>query len=122
MKPLSWIADPRLTVYVAPTPMALPLALKDIIETHWSQVQHRDPQFFRGPVLSLASIQRDQSRWSLSTQFTDFAHYLYSREHLTPDDPYWVRVVFAAALVISHDRQLLAGVMARDTARPDRLK
>lgn len=122
MNPLSWIADPRLTVQVATTPMVVPSALQDVIEIHWSQVQRRDPQFFRGPVLSLTSIQRDLGRWSLTTQFTDFAHYLYSREHLTPDDPYWVRVVFAAALVVSHDRRLLAGVMAKDTARPDRLQ
>lgn len=122
MKTLSWIADSGLTVKVAATPMILPVEQKDLIDTHWAESQRQDPQFFRGPVLSLHSIQRDHTGWCLTTEFTDFAHYLYSREHFMPDDPYWVRVVFAAALVVSCDRQVLAGVMAEDTARPNRLQ
>ncbi len=118
MKPVSWIADPSLTVNVASVPLALPDALQARVEAHWSQAQKQHTHFFRGPVLSLQSIQRYQAGWSLATQFTDFAHYLYSREHLEASHPHRVRVVFAAALVVSRDRQLLAGVMGKDTARP----
>ncbi len=118
MKPVSWIADPGLLVKVASEPLALPGDLQRRVEAHWDEMRRHHPHFFRGPVLSLNSVQRCQEGWFLTTQFTDFAHYLYSREHLGLADPYRVRVVFAAALVVSSDRQLLAGVMGANTARP----
>lgn len=122
MKPVSWIADPGLMVQVASQAMVLPVDLQSKVEEHWQQTIRQHPQFFRGPVLSLDSIQRNRDGWALNTRFTDFAHYLYSREHLRWADLYRVRVVFAAALVVTSDRRLLAGVMGEHTARPQWLQ
>ncbi|MHB1610419.1 MAG: hypothetical protein ACYCT0_01870 [Sulfobacillus sp.] len=115
---VSWISDSGLKVLVEPAPMTLPQDIEALVEEHWAVIAKGSPHYFRGPVLSIGSIARSGLHWSIHTQFTDYAHYLYSRCQLPVDHPYKVRVIFAAALVVTRDRYLIAGVMGPQTARP----
>ncbi|MCL4352265.1 MAG: hypothetical protein M1318_06410 [Firmicutes bacterium] len=115
---VSWIRDPKLQILVSDKLVTLPLELKTAVDAHWETTVVRQPHYFRGPVLSVETITFSGLQWIVHAKFTDYAHYLYSRFQLPSSHPHRVRVLFAAALVISRDRFLMAGVMAQDTARP----
>lgn len=118
LMPVSWIRDPELQILVSAKLVTLPPELKATVDAHWDSILIRQPHYFRGPVLSVETMTFSGLQWIIHAKFTDYAHYLYSRLQLSSSHPYRVRVLFAAALVMSHDRFLMAGVMGPDTARP----
>ncbi|PSR35293.1 MAG: hypothetical protein C7B46_01090 [Sulfobacillus benefaciens] len=118
LMPVSWILDPTLQILVSSQLITLPPELKAAVDAHWDAILVRQPHYFKGPVLSVETITFSGMQWTIRARFTDYAHYLYSRFQLPSSHPHRVRVLFAAALVISQDRYLIAGVMGQETARP----
>lgn len=119
MKPMvQWMADSALKVRVKTKPWNLPPDLAQAVDRYWVKtVMPLHPTFFRGPVLSVTGIDKGPPV-RIRARFTDYAHYLYSRDFLPVHHPYRVRVVFAAACPVSRDGYLLAARMGPATTRP----
>ncbi len=118
-KPLQtlWKSVRRLVVVVENEQLMLPPSLQKQIDRHWDELLADGADFFRGPVLSVKEISSQQGAVVIETVKTDYAHYLYSRL-LPQDSPYRVRVIFAAACLVTADQFLIAGVMNSQTSRP----
>lgn len=115
---MEWIGTPRLRVVVEENACSLPDAVRETVDRYWREsVLARHPYFFRGPVLNARSIERGDPV-TIHVCFTDYAHYLYSRDHFPWDHPYRVRVIFAAGCLISQDGYFIAGIMGQQTTRP----
>jgi hypothetical protein len=112
-----WKGVPHLAVIVENEPLALPRPLQQQVDDHWNELLATGAGFFRGPVLSAKEVHSMPASVVIEAVMTDYAHYLYSR--LLPEaSPYRVRVIFAAACLITTDQILLAGVMSPNTSRP----
>ncbi len=114
MSQTRWLEDAMVEVLVDPTPWQLPDSVRYAVENYWKS---HGTGFFRGPVLSVRSVETGAAGHRIYAQPTDYAHYLFSRS-LDPQSPFRVRVIFAAACLITADGCLLAGRMGQKTARP----
>ncbi|MCY0907345.1 MAG: NUDIX hydrolase [Sulfobacillus thermotolerans] len=112
-----WVPCDALTVVVDPLPMKLPGTVQGQIDQFWAEQKRRQPGLFRGSVLTVTHMDQGSAHHYLYTALTDYAHFLFA-QRLNVDDPYYVRVLFAAACVRTSDRSLIVGVMGSDTARP----
>lgn len=117
IKTTVWRPTSQLEVVVDSEPWRLPLSLQHQIDEYWRGLLAQGKPFFRGPVLSVRSIHQNNRTVTIEGVVTDYAHYLFSRT-LAPDHPYQVRVMFAAACLVSRDNWLICGVMGPKTSRP----
>lgn len=106
-----WHPGSDVRVRVEPQAWRLNKNVSEAMEKAWQEYGKR---YFRGPVLSVVSAALDEVR----TQWTDYAHFLYSSRHLRPDHPAYVRVLFAAGCLVTVDGWLLAALMSSSTSRP----
>ncbi len=113
-----WHAAPNLRVLVNPQPWTLEPVYQDAVDAFWDLVVLEEPQFFRGPVLSVTGVKEHMDGVTLYTRWTDYAHFLYSHRYWPADHPGYVRVLFAAACLITRDGQLLVAEMGDKTVRP----
>ncbi len=113
-----WHSAPDARVRVESRPWRLESVYYDAVEAFWESVRNHEPQFFRGPVLSVTGVQADANGPTLLTRWTDYAHFLYSHRHWPAEHPGYVRVLFAAACLITRDGYLLAAEMGEKTVRP----
>jgi 8-oxo-dGTP pyrophosphatase MutT (NUDIX family) len=114
-----WHPTEALAIRVSPHSWHLDPDFLALVEAHWSQVLQKRPHFFRGPVLALEeTVVSGNGETRLETRFTDFAHFLYSRQHLDPGHPYHVRVVTACAWVVTRDRLALVGITHPQSSKP----
>lgn len=116
---VEWIGDGAVSIKVEPGPMVLSPSLREAIDCYWErEVRTRHPEFFRGPLLTVRSLVQQHGHATVYAQFTEFAHYLYSRACLSPADPFRVRVLFGAGCPVTCDGRLVVGIMGPRTARP----
>lgn len=116
---VEWIEDGEVSIHVEPGPLALSPSLREAIDRYWEEeVRTRHPEFFRGPLLTVRKLVKQHGQATVYAQFTEFAHYLYSRACLSPDDPSRVRVLFGAGCPVTRDDRLVVGIMGPRTARP----
>lgn len=113
-----WHPAADVRVRVDPRPWSLELVHHRAVDAFWDLVQDEEPQFFRGPVLSVTGVADEGDSPAICTRWTDYAHFLYSHRYWSADHPAYVRVVFAAACLISRDGSLLVAEMGAKTARP----
>jgi 8-oxo-dGTP pyrophosphatase MutT (NUDIX family) len=77
------------------------------IAAHWERRRTANPALFNGRVLVCLSHSLASGQFSANLARTDFASFLYWRDHGEPDSS--VRDVFGAALVHSSDQAFLLG-------------
>ena len=119
MKDAVWHPTERIAVRVKSLAWQLNPDFLEEVNAHWQDVCRRHPHFFRGPVLTVDEIWQDSAGTTrIEARFSDFAHYLFSRQYLKPDHPYHVKVVNACAWVLTADGLALVGITHAESSKP----
>lgn len=114
-----WTATRTLEVEVAERPWCLDGRFAATVDGYWSKITLSRPHFFRGPVLAVEQATAlVDGRTRVLARLTDFAHFLFSRHHLSPGHPYYVRIITACAWVITKDRLAVVGLGHPESAKP----
>ncbi len=114
-----WTATHTLVVEVAERPWCLDPIFAATVDGYWSKITRSRPHFFRGPVLAVEQTKTlVDGRTQVQARLTDFAHFLFSRHHLSPGHPYYVRIITACAWVITKDRLAVVGLGHPESAKP----
>ncbi|WP_053960904.1 hypothetical protein [Sulfobacillus thermosulfidooxidans] len=116
-KATRWVATSDLEIIVDKEPWRLPKTLQQQVNQYWDGLVRHGTPFFRGPVLSVRQVHEQGASVLIEGVLTDYAHYLFSRQ-LPAQHPYQVRVMFAAACLVTSDNWLISGVMSPETSRP----
>ncbi|MCL4520969.1 MAG: hypothetical protein M1415_05200 [Firmicutes bacterium] len=119
---LAWVPKERLQVSVASGRLCWPEPWEARVDVFWrEEIEKTSPQFFCGPLLTVLGITWEATV-QVQAQFTDYAHFLYSRRYGQGMAELAVRPVFAAALPITLDDRLVIGKMGAGTHRPGRIQ
>ena len=113
----TWRSVAHLAIAVENERWVLPHSLQQRIDRYWNELLAKQTGFFRGPVLHVKRVHSHEQSVRIDTIRTDYAHHLYGRL-LSEDSPYRVRVLFAAACLVTVDQLLIAGVMNSNMSRP----
>ena len=92
---------------VKPEPWAFAATQADAIRAHWQARLQQNPGFFNGPIHILHTWDLAGGHFTGDLLRTDFASFLYWREHAYPDKS--VRDCFGSALLRSSDGRIILG-------------
>lgn len=116
--PSLWKPCDELHVHVLDEEWTLDASLHHEVEDYWRHLQRRGTDFFRGPVLTVEGIESFSLEDHIYARWTDYAHFLYSRQFLKPHDRGYVRVLFAAGCLVTAEGDWLVAMMNEATTRP----
>lgn len=109
------------TASIAVSPASWPFAdaNRDAIASHWVAERKRRPGLFNGPVHLLRGHTLSDGHFAAEALATDFASFLYWRDHGYPDRD--VLGTGVAAVLRARDGELLLGEAAEGTANGGRI-
>lgn len=118
MQPIQNLKVPdTLLVRVDEQKVVLPAELRGRVDAYWADRVTKNPKLRNGEVFTVTSMDVSESAFSAVIRETDYAHYLYSYAHDDLGD-YTVRILHAAALVVSSENYFIFGSMADHTSIP----
>lgn len=103
--------DMRITKRI----VSLPADLQAKIQANWQTLTEKNPHLSNGEVFTVSSVDDDSDKIRIRLDETNYAHYLYSQQ-VKDLDEYTVRIIHPAALVITHDNQMVFGSMGEHTS------
>lgn len=99
----------------------LPSEIQSSINSYWNTLMAEGKKYTRGKVFMIDSIHLSDHSLNVNLLETDYAHYLYSKNHPLPD-LYNCRVIYGAAMIVTSDGKIVIGEMGSHTANAGRLQ
>lgn len=95
----------------------LPDSLSKKIDAHWGLLMAAGRPYTRGPIYTLVGFAETPEAYDAIVQKSDYAHYQYT--HGVGDaGEYGIRLLHAAAIIITDDDRVIFGRMGAHTGRP----
>ncbi|MFF2755236.1 hypothetical protein ACFVR1_15965 [Psychrobacillus sp. NPDC058041] len=121
MKPILIEETPaQVTVKYDPTPLQLPLNIREQHQKYWDTQIEKNSYLRNGEVFTITQINKTQKELQVTVVKTDYKHFLYTIRH--EDCAFPCKVIFTCVAVITSDNYIAFGRMNQNTATPGRLQ
>lgn len=121
MKPILIEETPaKVTITYDPTPLELPLSIREQHEIFWDDQIKLNPHLRNGEVFTITEIKKTTEKLQVTVVKTDYKHYLYTIRQEACAFP--CKVIFTCVAVITNDNHIAFGRMNEYTSSPGRLQ
>ena len=106
----------NLTIRFNGESIRLPQNVQMKIDQYWQELMDNGRKYGRGEIFTIVKKEETKKAIDVWVARTDYAHYLFDQD-IGGLGEYRIRIIHAAALVISSDKKIIFGKMGSHTAR-----